>query len=88
MDLARLSRKKTRKEGNVKVRRILYKIPLNPPLIKGDLRFPPFEKRGDFEIKDISYMQWFPASRLCQGRIFSELFNSFNIFYTIVLIAL
>jgi hypothetical protein len=33
------------------------KIPLNPPLIKGDLRLPPLKRgvRGDFEIKSISY---------------------------------
>jgi len=33
-------------QGNVKVRRIPYKIPLHPPLIKGDLRFPPLWKGG------------------------------------------
>jgi hypothetical protein len=55
-------------QGNVKVRlNPVKKIPLKPPLIKGDLTFtpltkgalifPPFEKggRGDFETKGISY---------------------------------
>jgi hypothetical protein len=36
-----------RGQGNVKVRlNPVKKIPLNPPLIKGDLIFPPFEKGG------------------------------------------
>ena len=34
-------------QGYVKVRlNPVKKIPLNPPLIKGDLIFPPFEKGG------------------------------------------
>jgi hypothetical protein len=58
----------SRPHGNVKVRlNPVKKIPLNPPLIKGDLMFtplrrgdvilPPFEKgvRGDFEVNSISY---------------------------------
>jgi hypothetical protein len=54
----RPQRKEILLQGNVKVRlNPVKKIPLNPPLIKGDLRFPLFNKggvRGDFEIKGIS----------------------------------